>query len=126
MTLALQKILAEHDRWLTSGGRLGVRADLTRWNLSGEDLSDLDLTGVIFHGANLRGANLAGSVMCHADLSRAVLTGADVRDVDLARANLRGTDLSGVRNLQMVKNFWITPYGSALLPSTPSQPPQAD
>jgi hypothetical protein len=126
MTLALQKILADHERWLTSGGRLGNRANLSRWNLCGEDLRGLDLTGAILYRADLRGAKLAGSMLCHANLSQAVLTGADLRDVDLARANLRGTIFAGVLNLDKVRNFWFAPHASSTLTRPVIQPPHLD
>ncbi|MDR2725309.1 MAG: pentapeptide repeat-containing protein [Candidatus Adiutrix sp.] len=51
-------------------------------DFSGQNLSDLDLTGFDLHNANLSGAYLRGTTL---------------RGVDLSGANLQGTSLRGAR-----------------------------
>jgi len=51
-------------------------ADCTGANLSGADLSDLDLTGIVLHRAQLDGANFSNATLRGADLTEATLTGA--------------------------------------------------
>lgn len=59
-------------------------------DLSGKDLSFLDLAGVDFKGALLSGANLYG-----VDLKTANLKGSQLAGVRLDRAAIEGTDFSG-------------------------------
>ncbi len=70
-------ILRSHAAWLAGSG--GVRANLSRADLS---------------VANLSGANLSG-----ADLSRANLPGADLSRANLSGANLSGANLWGKKPL---------------------------
>jgi hypothetical protein len=65
-------------------------ADLSGANLSAVDLRRADLILADFHGANLSGANLS-----EADLSMADLRGANLSGANLSRANLSEADLSG-------------------------------
>jgi hypothetical protein len=93
----LPHILAEHRKWLRGEG--GSRADLSRADLSGADLSRADLSGADLSGADLSradlsGANLSVADLSGADLSRANLSGADLSVADLSRADLSGADLS--------------------------------
>lgn len=97
-----------------------LRRRLKRWpgiDLTGADLSNLDLRGVDFTGAwlesaNLRNANLSGAklqaaVLAHADLRGAIAVGTDFRGANLGgaecaqalfeNANLRGAILGGTR-----------------------------
>lgn len=62
----------------------------TAVDLSGKDLSFLDLAGVDFKGARLSGANLYG-----VDLKTANLKGSQLAGVRLDRAAIEGTDFSG-------------------------------
>ena len=57
-----------------------VQPLLSAANLSGADLSRVNLSGAMLRGANLSGV----------DLSSANLSGADLKDVDLSSANLSG------------------------------------
>lgn len=54
----LEKILSDHNLWLTSNGLKGSRADL----------SNADLTSVDLRGVDLRGAELSGVILVHANL----------------------------------------------------------
>jgi uncharacterized protein YjbI with pentapeptide repeats len=87
----------------------GIRPDLTKANLRGALLEDVDLhrtnlteadlTHAFLHRANLRGANLRGAKLvgtnfCEAHLCGAHLSGADLHRANLDRADLTRADLS--------------------------------
>jgi hypothetical protein len=86
----LEKILAEHKKWIVSDGKEGKRADLSKANIKGAYLSRAYLSEANLIGVNLSWANLSGAY-----LSEAKLNGADLSDADLADANLSGADLDG-------------------------------
>jgi uncharacterized protein YjbI with pentapeptide repeats len=65
-------------------------ADLSGANLSGLDLIQADLSAVLAPNANFSGAKLG-----QATLSGAVLRGANFQDADLSQATLTGADFSG-------------------------------
>jgi uncharacterized protein YjbI with pentapeptide repeats len=65
-------------------------ADLSGANLSGLDLVQDDLTSVLAPNANFSGAKLG-----QATLTGAVLHGANLQDADLTQATMTGADLSG-------------------------------
>ncbi|HEV2377425.1 MAG TPA: pentapeptide repeat-containing protein [Streptosporangiaceae bacterium] len=78
----------------------GVARKIERRNadLSGTDLTTIDLHGADLAGANLSRANLAGADLSGANLSRANLSGANVSDASMTgtcldRANVSGADL---------------------------------
>ena len=81
----LDKILAEHEKYITSNSREGKLADLLGAELRGADLV----------GAKLQGVNLLGADLQRANLISAKLQGALLSDADLQRANLRSADLQG-------------------------------
>ena len=105
----LERILAEHKRWIETDDMEGSRADLRN-----ADLRDADLWG-----ANLRYADLRYADLRDADLRNADLWGADLRDADLRGANLRYADLWGAdlrdadlrdADLWGAKNVPFVPY----------------
>lgn len=61
-----------------------------RCNLSGADLTQVNLIG-----ANLRGADLSGATLSQANLTNADLTGANLEGAVLNSANLSGASLTG-------------------------------
>ncbi|RRH80304.1 DUF2169 domain-containing protein [Variovorax beijingensis] len=74
------------------------RRHFAKMNLTGADLSEMDLRGADFSyailaDANLRGANLAGCNLTEAVLSRATLAGTCLKEARLDKANLGGTHL---------------------------------
>ena len=109
----LEAVLADHEEWLKSEGASGVRAVLSKANLSGADLRNRDLRRAVLIEADLTGARLGtrtGRVVVHlpiarqravlqrpfnegANLSRADLTDASLNGADLGAANLRGAFL---------------------------------
>lgn len=71
-------------------------------NLSGSDLSNLDLTGVNFNNATLEGTIFAGSILTDATFFNADLQGADFTQAEVAgtsfvQANLSNAMLVGIR-----------------------------
>ena len=98
----LKEILKKHKMWLNGeeGGERAnlINANLSGVNLTGVDLSEADLNGVNLSNAdlrytNLRGANLSGADLNNANLRNADLRGADLRDANLWNVNLRNADL---------------------------------
>ena len=95
----LQRILALHGEFLR-GAEGGVRADLTRANLTDANLRRANLTranlsGADLFSADLTRANLTDANLTRANLSDANLTRAKLTDANLSGANLAGADLSG-------------------------------
>jgi len=92
------------DANLTGANLSGVdlrNKDLTGVNLSGVDLSKQDLTGTILIQANLSEANLSGVDLSNQDLTGTILrltnlSGANLDGVDLRNKDLTGVNLSGV------------------------------
>lgn len=75
-------------------------ADLSDLNLVGANLARADLSGAKLTGTNLSGSNLARAKLFRADLgqadlSRSILFKANFSQADLAGANLNGSDLTG-------------------------------
>jgi len=75
-----------------SGVDLG-NADLRGTNLSGANLAGADFSNADLRGANLKDANLEGARFDEANLEGAQLTGADLYWASLWRANLAYADL---------------------------------
>ncbi len=72
-----------------------VCADLTDAKLNTADLSGADLTGAELFNANLRKAKLVGTDLIEADLQEADLREADLSQADLSEAHLVGANLGG-------------------------------
>jgi nucleoid DNA-binding protein len=107
---ALRKILADHRRWLDSGGKRGKQAELSRAVLAEADLCAAKLSRIDLQGADLREALLSEADLYEADLRKANLTNAVLdwacldyariqqaclKGADLRWANLEGANLSG-------------------------------
>ncbi|MGA8809567.1 MAG: pentapeptide repeat-containing protein [Thermoanaerobaculia bacterium] len=92
----LQKLLTDHETWLSSHGSRGARAEL-----AAADLRDTTLRSTNLRKANLTSANLSGRDLFGTSLVEADLRGADLTDVtglcsqQVAGANLSGAKLSG-------------------------------
>lgn len=95
----LQEALAQHAAWIASDGRRGSRAVLHGLNLAGAKLVAADLSG-----ADLSEVNLAG-----ADLSGAKLICTDLRNANLSRTRLDQADFRGA---MLDGAFGFMPAGS--------------
>lgn len=93
----LLEILEKHKKWLNGkpdGQRANLSgADLSEVNLRGADLRSADLSYAYLSGFDLSEANLRGADLHSADLSEADLSGADLRYANLSGADLRYADL---------------------------------
>ncbi len=89
----LQRVLAEHKKWLETEGKEGQRADLSNTDLSGKDLHGAHLDEADLHGAHLSRADLHGAVLAEANLHGARLRSAGLQEADLAFADLHGAVL---------------------------------
>jgi len=69
--------------------------DLTEVNLSGEDFSWMNLSGANLSGKDLSGTKLVGANLANADLSGVNLSGLDLSFVNLSGVDLSGKDLTG-------------------------------
>lgn len=101
----IQKILEDHEKWLDDPDT-GKQADLSGKDLSGLDLkgaylSEADLEGAKFHGANLEGAELDSCNLKDADFSGANLKNASFHDADTEDADFSGANLKGVKGLKV-------------------------
>ncbi|KQU86501.1 hypothetical protein ASC78_02655 [Variovorax sp. Root318D1] len=73
-----------------------ARADVERILAGTRDFSDLDLTGADLSNMDLRNARWHRALLESADLSGSVLDNGDMQDAVLTRARLEGTSLRGV------------------------------
>ena len=94
----LINVIRDHEKWLDTEGKKGLRANLSgailyRANLSGANLKDANLSNISLTKANLAGANLSGAILDGASLINAILKKADLRYASLRKANLVGSDL---------------------------------
>ncbi|MDJ0618201.1 MAG: pentapeptide repeat-containing protein [Calothrix sp. MO_192.B10] len=71
------------------------QCDLSGFNLSGVDLSFAVLVGANLSGANLRGANLKNADLTGTNLTKADLSGANLNQAYLNNANLHQTKFMG-------------------------------
>lgn len=94
----LAAILAAHRLWLR-GEPGGVRANLSRADLRGADLSGAHLGRANLSGADLSVADLSGASLRWTTLNSADLSGANLGGADLGWTLLSGTDLRGAVGL---------------------------
>jgi len=73
-------------------------------DLSGTDLSNLELSGATFVYANLERTGLGSKNLFNMDFRQAILRGADLGNTNLSRCNLQGADLS--RSHLVLTNFF--------------------
>ena len=118
----LQCILEKHKLWLQTRHLRhikGCRADLRNTNLTGTNLTGIDLRYANLMCADLRYANLTNADLgytnlTNADLRYANLTGADLRYANLMGADLMDADLNSVNlinvNLKGTKNVPFIPF----------------
>lgn len=100
----LDKILAEHKKWLETGTKEGERAILSKAKMSKIDLNGADLRRAVLYEIDLRraslseadlsGAELGGATLSEANLYRIKFRGARLSDADLIAANLNDANLA--------------------------------
>lgn len=93
----VSNIVASHQAWL-KGDVKGKRADFSKKNLRGMNLSKLNLQDADFREADLRDANLSNTNLRYADLRGANLSGVDLSTTDLYYAHVEFADMSGVKS----------------------------
>lgn len=71
------------------------QADLCRIDLTGADLTGADFTNAYLRGADLRRAILYKANLKNADLCRSFLLNTDLRQADLSCASVKGASLNG-------------------------------
>jgi hypothetical protein len=88
----LKRSVAEWNAWRKSNA---IVPDLSGADLSNVDLRIADPIGVDLRRANLRRANLSGAKLINTSLCGAKLISADLSNADLIISDLSGADLSG-------------------------------
>ena len=111
----LNKILKEHQLWLNSNGREGIKAGLSAMDLSGMNLRHANLRRANLRYANLRGADLYNADLYNVDLRYANLRNANLENTNITGANLYGASLTGA-NLTNIKYDSTTKYFSLACP----------
>ncbi|MGB0505800.1 MAG: pentapeptide repeat-containing protein [Pikeienuella sp.] len=114
--LEIEQTLEQHKLWLRSDGREGKRAELSRVNLSQQDLRNVDLSRAILNYVRFDRADLTGATFCAAEmigvqLNYAILKGADLSGAILNKANFVRTNLEGA-NLSKTSLLSITGRGA--------------
>ena len=106
----LKSGVEQWNNWNLHGGRGSEDIDLTGADLSGLNLTDAFLRFSDLSGANLSGTNLHDADLISVKLNNANLTGADLTeasfsDTDFGGANLTGANLSGYHYVGDFINF---------------------
>ena len=124
----LERILADHEKWVETEGKEGSKANLRRANLEWANLLDAKLGGANLRSANLEGAYLFRANLYGADLHGARLHGAKLQGANLQQADFDCADLQGAWKNSM-PIFWRPPgdeawmgLGTVMLPNLPTKP----
>ena len=115
----LNKILEQHELWITSDKSEGERANLMNASFYRASFYRANLYNANLTGANLTYAHLKGADLKGADLRDANLTGANLTDADLRTANLRNTNLTGAKidhNIRDCYGFRFAKFSPDALP----------
>ena len=95
-----QDIIQKHGQWLASGGKEGVRADLTNADLTSADLKAVNLSEAAMSGVNLTKADMSATFLKNADLSGAQFFETTLlvlaEDVNLSNATIRNSKVRGI------------------------------
>ena len=89
----LNIVLKDHQSWLESNNKKGLKAVLWHANLKGLSFEQKNLKRVEFNYANLEKANLKGATLENADLHKTNLKMANLEDANLKKAFLRKANL---------------------------------
>src|SRR5436309_1709871 len=98
--LTREQVLAALERATPQQPADFTGQDLAELNLSGVDFKRADASGVDFSGADFTGANLRKALLVRADL-----TGADLTDADVTGADLTGAILKGIRGRDRIRGL---------------------
>jgi len=90
----LNKILKEHELWLSSGREKGKRANFTNAFLKYANFRNANLTNAFLRSAFLRNAYLRNANLINANLRNANLINADFTNADLTNADLTNAYLT--------------------------------
>ena len=95
----LNKILKEHELWLSSGREKGKRANFTNAFLKYANFRNAYLRNANLINANLRNANLINANLRNANLINADFTNADLTNADLTNAYLTDAIMDNCKGL---------------------------
>ena len=110
--MELKEVLAAHQKWISTGGNEGTRADLRN-----AILQETDLHGANLQSADMQNAKLSVADLMQANLRLANLRGADLWMADMKDADLQGTELQGA-NLSEATNLTQAQINSAITDET--------
>lgn len=96
-----------------SNPKKGECADLRNTDMTGADLSEINLSGANLRGSNLKGVDLYKAILIKAELGGANLSGANLYNARLEHADMFNTNLSGA-NLIDANLSWANMYGANL------------
>ena len=102
----LEKMLADHERWLRSNSEEGERLNLPDKVLRDVDFSGRNLSGANFASANLTGANFRGANLYDVNFYCANLTDADLSDANLTEAQLSSANFTGAKLSPSIRHCW--------------------
>jgi hypothetical protein len=108
MAIAMQGV-ATWNEWRASN--LRVQPDLTRINLSGQDLRGVDFRGVGLFKANLSECDLQGAILRQAIMIKTNLQGANLTEASIYGAAVWDVNLNGAAQRDLI----ITEPGRAII-----------
>jgi uncharacterized protein YjbI with pentapeptide repeats len=111
---SLRETLEQHLVWLQSEGRSGRQANFSRLDLSGADLTDVNLRESVLHKVVLRNSDLLLTDFQDASLLQADLQGANLLGAKFQDANLQGATLQEASGLQGEQLAGANLFGAAL------------
>jgi len=85
------------------------KTDLSKINLTGQDLSGANLSGQDLRKINFTGTILRGANLSFTDLSGQNLSGKDLRGINFHRANLENTNLTNITISKVIQVFEPNP-----------------
>jgi uncharacterized protein YjbI with pentapeptide repeats len=92
--IELDSVIKSHQLWLAGIG--GVKANLSKQDLTGLNLSGVNLSWANFHRAILNKADLSKANLSGCNLTCSKLVCADIRGTNLSQATLYKVDFRGV------------------------------
>ena len=96
----LGEVIADHEKWVSTGGHDGSRADFSNAFLEGRDFGCTRLDNANFRGASLKHASFAGCSLVGATFEYADLRDAEFYEANLCKASFSNAKLEGVLCLE--------------------------